>query len=222
MSSLYTNVDRRPEYLFLIDDNTYLYVDNLKHDGSYETMRVFEGKVGEPMRELTNESVIRYMDGGTTHITTPEGELFSPTRLDHMTVATWKNMSIIRKDPSEYDIDLEQPTICERPQHKRRRILPSSKPQLFLCCEGTTVVELVFYDIDKNRLFCGTCGMPMKQLDITAISPSMGAGDSFVIQTESGKLEIPSNPHYVPRWNGDMVVPGDIDKFTVQEGLVIL
>lgn len=90
---------RTPEYLFLIDDNELLYVDR---DPDWH-FRLFVGARGAPMRQIEVTDFRRAKDGGSTWITTPEGELFSPAaRRDVM--PKWKDRPIVPKDPGAYSI----------------------------------------------------------------------------------------------------------------------
>lgn len=67
---------RYPEYLLLdASSDRYVYVDNLRYQYDYNKARLYVGKTGE-MQEKKIKGFFRYRDGGTTVITTTEGEIF--------------------------------------------------------------------------------------------------------------------------------------------------
>lgn len=87
---------RQPEYLFELPDGQYLYVSADKYAYSYESFRLYVGSP-DAMRQIPVQNVRRARDGGTTFVTTTEGELFSPTPFDTEAKASWKKDVELKK-----------------------------------------------------------------------------------------------------------------------------
>lgn len=68
----------RTEYLCRDEDGDELVY--VPWAGTHESMRLFRGRLGEPLREVEVRAVERLRDGGTTFITTSEGYFYAPAR----------------------------------------------------------------------------------------------------------------------------------------------
>lgn len=89
---------RRKEYYLKMEDGTIFYVDALKHNFSYETMRLFTGL--REIHEVKINNITRARDGGTTFIYTNEGRLFVPSKmLGKQLKPTWTRDG--SKDPQD-------------------------------------------------------------------------------------------------------------------------
>lgn len=101
---------RSSVYLFKSKtSDLYIYVDASKFNFSYESFRLFVGKLGE-MKNLEITNVNRLRDGGTTHINLADGsKLFSPSALTQGKVATWTSRegTLELEDLSTQSFELE-------------------------------------------------------------------------------------------------------------------
>jgi hypothetical protein len=99
--------ERRPEYLFKVSDEKYLYVSASKNNYSYESFKMYTGSPGD-MHEVPIDKVTRYRDGGTTFIKTPEGTLYVPSVLrpdpSFGPEPTWNSKVIAKADVNQFDI----------------------------------------------------------------------------------------------------------------------
>jgi hypothetical protein len=100
---------RQPEYLFQMPDGQYIYVSADKYRYSYESFRLFIGKMRE-MKPIPITDVQRMRDGGTTYVETNLGILYSPTPFRVNEPATWELLATKQKieltklDPKKFTI----------------------------------------------------------------------------------------------------------------------
>lgn len=98
---------RRTEYLCQAEDGTFVYVSADKYNYSYESFKLFVGD-GATMREIEVNDVVRYRDGGTTYVQTPEVTFFSPSpfnaQRDSNLVPQWGDKKLVNLDAKDYDI----------------------------------------------------------------------------------------------------------------------
>lgn len=107
------------EYLWT-DGNTVLYVGRQARPYDF---RVFTGSLGEPLREIEATHATRLRDGGTTYITTAQGELFAPRPASFSWMGTsdfpvqpcrfsWSDgrapLELPRVNPADYDISIAE------------------------------------------------------------------------------------------------------------------
>lgn len=98
---------RRTEYFCQAEDGTLFYVSADKYNFSYGTFRLFVGD-GTTMREVSVQHVVRYRDGGTTYIRTPEETFFSPSpfnaQRDANLVPQWGSQKLTNLNKDDFDI----------------------------------------------------------------------------------------------------------------------
>ncbi len=108
---------RTKAYFLKKTDGTVLFVDMLKYNFSYETIRLFIGEADNPevLREVKITNFERMRDGGTTYITTDEGTLYVPSKLLGDSVkTTWtRSNSVAREYLLESDPKLAQVTYTD-------------------------------------------------------------------------------------------------------------
>lgn len=97
-------IARQPVYLYRLPDDCFLYVSVDSTDEGYTSFRLF---LGEPtsMRRVEVRNVERHRDGGTTYVSTDEGELYSPTTFNKRLVATWNGALLVKLDASAFHIE---------------------------------------------------------------------------------------------------------------------
>ena len=104
---------RHLEYFYLMDDGRFIYVSGKKYDDLWVSYKLFHGYRlfigrGEAMQEPEIWDVDRRHEGGTTYISTVEGELFSPPKLVPEARAAWTYKGeldwLTTPDPSGYEI----------------------------------------------------------------------------------------------------------------------
>ena len=98
-------VVRVPEYLFATPRGAMIYVSADRYKSSYESFKMFLGSVvpGDTLYECRIADVKRFLDGGTTWITTPRGTLFSPAPTLGGT-STWNGEPLTALDPAKFAI----------------------------------------------------------------------------------------------------------------------
>jgi hypothetical protein len=101
---------REVEYLFKLKGEVYIYVSHDKYKFSYESFKMFLGKPAQ-MKEIPVLNVQRYRDGGTTHIETAQGTLFSPTPFDKKKKPTWGGEQIKQIDSKNFVIEENGDTV---------------------------------------------------------------------------------------------------------------
>lgn len=95
---------REAEYLFRLDDGTYIYVSHDKYKYGYETFKLFAGPA-DHLEEIPINNVERYRDGGTTYVKTDKGTLFSPTPFDKKAKPTWDGEKVKELDLKKFLIE---------------------------------------------------------------------------------------------------------------------
>ena len=94
-----TPEDREPRYALQLRNGDYIYVDTSKSLKGYSDREYHERYrffVGKPDRMVETQSIYvrSYLDGGTTFITTPLGELYLPPMSEKEKHATWNGRAV--------------------------------------------------------------------------------------------------------------------------------
>jgi hypothetical protein len=79
---------RVPDILCVDVFGQFYYLDRLKYNWGYSTMKFYIGQ-GSSMVEHENQGVTRYRDGGTTDVKTPAGNFHWPTPFNESLVPFW-------------------------------------------------------------------------------------------------------------------------------------
>jgi hypothetical protein len=95
---------RRPEYLFGLPDEQYIYVSADKYRYSHDSFKLFLG-YGEALKQTPIGKVDWRHDNGTITVETDKGKLFIPWKFDRELSPTWKKkINLIKLDPTKFEI----------------------------------------------------------------------------------------------------------------------